>query len=138
MLKPIEDLVEGSSDFQTCLLVIMNCQDKSSRSSLPPIGDSRIMRDETVSLDDEMEDLLSLLSKMVSIQTESPAGKGYREFVDFIEKWAGSHLSNHDVEIVEVPHESYRPFRDLAAKFDEPRLNVLLKSRKRNSTSDTC
>lgn len=117
--------------FQNCSLVIVDCQDTSSRSSLPPIGGSRVMRDEAVSLDDEMEDLLSLLNKMVSIQTESPAGKGYREFVDFIEKWAGSRLSNYNVEIVEVPLESYRHFRDLAAKFNGPRLNLLLKARKR-------
>jgi len=78
-----------------------------------------------------MEDLVALLSKMVSIETESPVGRGYRPFVSFVESWIRSHLSQYDVEIIEVPSESYLGFPDLAAKFDGPRLNLLLKAKKR-------
>jgi len=82
-------------------------------------------------LDNEMEDLVALLSKMVSIETESPVGRGYHPFVSFVESWIRSHLSQYDVEIIEVPSESYLGFPDLAAKFDGPRLNLLLKAKKR-------
>jgi len=78
-----------------------------------------------------MEDLVALLSKMVSIETESPVGRGYRPFVNFVESWTRSHLFGYDVEVIEVPSESYLGFPDLAAKFDGPRLNLLLKARKR-------
>jgi len=76
-----------------------------------------------------MEDLTALLSRMVSIQTESPAGKGYEEFVKFVESWTRSHLSSYEVEVVEVPNKSYSNYPDLAAKFVGPRLNFLLKAR---------
>jgi len=82
-------------------------------------------------LDNEMEDLVALLGKMVSIETESPVGRGYTPFVNFVESWVRSHLSQYDVEVVEVPSESYVGFPDLAAKFDGPRLNLLLKAKKR-------
>jgi len=78
-----------------------------------------------------MEDLVALLSKMVSIETESPVGRGYHPFVIFVESWIRSHLSQYDVEIIEVPSESYLGFPDLAARFDGPRLNLLLKAKKR-------
>jgi len=82
-------------------------------------------------LDNEMEDLVALLSKMVSIETESPVGRGYGPFVNFVESWIRSHLSQYDVEVIEVPSESYVGFPDLAAKFDGSRLNLLLKAKKR-------
>ena len=91
------------------------------------------MSSDKANLDNEMEDLVALLSKMVSIETESPAGRGYRPFVNFVESWIRSHLSGYDVEVIEVPSESYVGFPDLAAKFDGPRLNLLLKAKKRQS-----
>lgn len=89
------------------------------------------MKGKAVSLKDETEDLVALLSEMISIGTESPAGSGYGEFVKFVEDWVKSHLQNYDVEIVEVPRESYSNLPDLAAKFEGPRLNLLLKARSR-------
>jgi len=94
---------------------------------------ARQLKSKGISFENEMEDLISLLSKMVSIQTESPAGRGYEELVKFIESWVRSRLSQYDVEIVEVPRESYSGFPDLAAKFDGPRLNLLLKARNRKA-----
>ena len=89
------------------------------------------MSSDKANLDNEMEDLVALLGKMVSIETESPVGRGYTPFVNFVESWVRSHLSQYDVEVVEVPSESYLGFPDLAAKFDGPRLNLLLKAKKR-------
>lgn len=78
-----------------------------------------------------MEDLTGLLSRMVSIQTESPAGTGYEEFVKFAEGWTRSHLLSYEVEVVEVSDKSYSHYPDLAEKFVGPRLNLLLKARNR-------
>lgn len=89
------------------------------------------MKRERTSLESETGDLVALLSRMVSIQTESPEGRGYGELVEFVESWAKSHLSQYDVEVVEVPKESYSMFPDLASKFRGPRLNLLLKARDR-------
>jgi len=89
------------------------------------------MKNERIGLDNETEDLVALLSRMVSIQTESPAGAGYEEFVKFVESWTRSHLLSYEVEVVEVPDKSYSHYPDLAAKFAGPRLNLLLKARNR-------
>jgi len=91
------------------------------------------LKNERIGLENEVDDLVALLSRMVSIQTESPSGSGYGELVRFIESWTRSRLSQYDIEIVEVPGESYSGSPDLASKFDGPRLNLLLKTRNRRS-----
>jgi succinyl-diaminopimelate desuccinylase len=82
--------------------------------------------------DDEIEDLTTLLERMVSIQTESPEGRGYKEFVDFVESWVNSHLQHYDIEIIEVPEECYSNLPDLKSKFVGPRLNLLLRAQDRS------
>ena len=89
------------------------------------------MNSDRVCSDNDIEELNALLSGMVSIQTESPAGKGYEQFVRFVESWARSRLSSYQIEVVEVPGKSYSNYVDLAAKFVGPRLNLLLKAKNR-------
>jgi succinyl-diaminopimelate desuccinylase len=81
--------------------------------------------------DDEIEDLTTLLERMVSIQTESPEGRGYQEFVDFVEGWVNSHLQHYDIEIIEVPDKCYSNLPDLKSQFVGPRLNLLLRAQDR-------
>jgi succinyl-diaminopimelate desuccinylase len=91
-----------------------------------------LLKNREIVSEDEMKDLTTLLARMVSIQTESPAGRGYREFVDYVENWVRSRLHHCDVEIIEVPEERYSNLPDLKSKFVGPRLNLLLKARDRS------
>ena len=81
--------------------------------------------------ENDVKDLVDLAQKMASFRTESPAGRGYEEFVDFAEAWARSHLSSFDVQVIEVPQERYSQLQSLASWFEGLRLNLLLKARKR-------
>lgn len=82
--------------------------------------------------ENDSQDLIDLVQKMVSIRTESPAGTQYKEFIDYTESWAKAHLPHYNVQIIEVPEEKYSQLKELASQFQGPRLNLLLTARKRS------
>jgi succinyl-diaminopimelate desuccinylase len=114
----------------------MDLQLSSAKTKVPPRSsylhvvevDSKVERIDQ----NDLKDLVDLAQKMVSIKTESPAGKQYKEFVDYTEAWAKAHLPHYDVQIIEVPQERYSQLQELASQFEGPRLNLLLTARKRS------
>jgi len=113
-------------------LEIASAEGTSSSSTSNNMWDVWSLTHSGADVDNEMDDLIALLSGMISIETQSPAGRGYRSFVDYLERWVRSRLSQYDIQVIEVPDESYAGLQDLAAKFEGPRLNFLLKARRRN------
>jgi succinyl-diaminopimelate desuccinylase len=78
----------------------------------------------------EMEDVVSLIQRLVSIPTESPEGIYYREFIDLLEGDVKQRIPEFTTERITIPTEVYDRYPDYKAQLKGDRIILFIRSPK--------
>jgi succinyl-diaminopimelate desuccinylase len=76
----------------------------------------------------EMEDVVHLIQKMVSIPTESPEGVHYKEFVDLVESEVRVRIPGLQTERIVIPSKVYDRYPDYRAQMKGDRIILMVRS----------
>jgi succinyl-diaminopimelate desuccinylase len=79
-------------------------------------------------IDWEIDDVVDLTKKLVSIPTESPEGANYPEFIDFLENEIKRRLPEFGTEKIRIPSEKYDRFPDYKSQMKADRIILYLRS----------
>jgi succinyl-diaminopimelate desuccinylase len=79
-------------------------------------------------LDGEMDDVVSLAEKLISIPTESPEGIHYREFIELLDSEVKQRIPEFETERVIIPGHVYDRYPDYKAQFRGDRIILFIRS----------
>lgn len=76
----------------------------------------------------DLNETVELIKQLVEIPTESPLGKGYEEFIDFMESVVRNRLPKMKIDKITIPKEYYKNFPEFEKIANHKRIILILKT----------